>query len=217
MSKIGSTGAGNIAGIGAVNLDFQTADIELLLASVQLKRADLIENELRTMVETIKNRNEAMEKLGGVKSDLTTQKTYFDGKTDGSSLIDQKHYDPSGWNKKQLQDAYAANPEAALARALNGEFGPQGKELATLAQSMRTAGISDETVFKVASGKITAPELDAAMTAVTAKSDSLSATQNIDMIKLQAMQSRRTEAFEVVTNTIKKTGESRSGIISNMR
>ena len=82
---------------------------------------------------------------------------------------------------------------------------------------MRDAGVSDETVFKVATGEITASELDAAIGSVTAKGDSLSATQNLDMIRLQSLNSKRNEAFDVVTNTIKKTGDVRSGIVSNMR
>jgi hypothetical protein len=218
MSKIGSVGAGGVAGIGGVNdIDFQSGDIEMLLVAVQMRRASLVENEIRKQIEGVHARNEALDRIGTVKADLNTQKTYFNGKSQGTALIDQEHYDSSAWSKKQFQDAYKADRETALTRAKNNEFGPQAKELAELAQSMRDAGVSDETVFKVATGEITASELDAAIGTVTAKGDSLSATQNLDMIRLQSLNSKRNEAFDVVTNTIKKTGDVRSGIVSNMR
>ncbi len=217
MSKIGSIGFGGVAGVGGISIDVQTGDIELLLVAVQLRRAELVEGDLRQMIGAVQNRNDALAKINTVKADLTTQKAYFNGKTTGTELIDQEHYDPSKWSKKQLQDAYAADPDSALARAKNGEFGPQGKELANLAQGLRDAGVSDDTVFKVASGKINAAELDAAIATITAKGDSLSASQQTDMIKLQALQQRRAESYDVATNNIKKTGDNRSGIVSNMR
>jgi hypothetical protein len=37
------------------------------------------------------------------------------------------------------------------------------------------------------------------------------------MIRLQALQQRRSESFDVVTNTYKKMGDSRSSVVSNMR
>ncbi len=218
MSTIGSVGAGSISSINAVNeIDIQNGDIELLLIAVQLRRAALVENDLRKMAGAMQDRNNALEQINTVKAELNTQKTFFNGKSGGVELIDQDHYDPSAYAKKTLQDAYKTDPEGTLERAEKGDFGAQGKELAILAQSMRKAGVGDDTVMKVASGKITAGELDAAIGTVTAKGDSLSATQQLDMIKLQSLNNKRNESFDVVTNTIKKTGDVRSGIVSNMR
>lgn len=220
MTRIGSGSPGGLSGIGSIGLDgldLQTTDVETLLAAVQLHRADLIEGQLRQQVKDVQGRNNALAELNTLKGNISTQAAYFSGDTAKGSLIEQKHYDPSNIDKEKLQKAYAADPENALARALKGEFGQVGIELANFAQSLRDTGFDDATVFKVANGSVTATELDSVKTTANAKADSLSSSQQLDMIRLQALQQRRSESFDVVTNTYKKMGDSRSSVVSNMR
>ena len=47
--------------------------------------------------------------------------------------------------------------------------------------------------------------------------DTLSNTQQMDMLRLQSLSNKRNEAFDLMTNFIKKMQESRSSIIANMR
>ncbi|MDN4605131.1 hypothetical protein P5G61_28165 [Paenibacillus sp. F6_3S_P_1C] len=47
--------------------------------------------------------------------------------------------------------------------------------------------------------------------------DSLSNSQQMDMLRLQSLSNKRNEAFDVMTNFIKKMQDSRSSIIGNMR
>lgn len=47
--------------------------------------------------------------------------------------------------------------------------------------------------------------------------DGLSNTQQMDMTRLQGMTNKRNEAFDVMTNFLKKMQDSRSSIIGNMR
>lgn len=47
--------------------------------------------------------------------------------------------------------------------------------------------------------------------------DAASNTQQMDMLRLQSMSNKRNEAFDVMTNFIKKMQDSRSSIIGNMR
>lgn len=47
--------------------------------------------------------------------------------------------------------------------------------------------------------------------------DAASNTQQMDMLRLQLMSNKRNEAFDVMTNFIKKMQDSRSSIIGNMR
>lgn len=47
--------------------------------------------------------------------------------------------------------------------------------------------------------------------------DALSNSQQMDMLRLQSMTNKRNEAFDVMTNFIKKMQDSRSSIIGNMR
>ncbi|MDN8591935.1 hypothetical protein Q0V21_24635 [Paenibacillus sp. 11B] len=53
--------------------------------------------------------------------------------------------------------------------------------------------------------------------ALKSKIDALSSSQQMDMLRLQALSNKRNEAFDVMTNFIKKMQDSRSSIIGNMR
>lgn len=47
--------------------------------------------------------------------------------------------------------------------------------------------------------------------------DTLTNNQQMDMLRLQSLNNKRNEAFDLMTNFIKKMQESRSSIIANMR
>ncbi|MFZ9627092.1 MAG: hypothetical protein ACO3AD_17680 [Burkholderiaceae bacterium] len=220
MTRIGSGSAGGLSGVSSISLDgldLNTTDIETLLAAVQLRRADLIEGQLRQQVQDVQGRNNALAALNTLKGSISTQASYFGGDAGKGQLIDQAHYNPSNYDKERLKKAYTENPEQALADAKAGVYGNAGKELAEFAQSLRNNGFDDQTVFKVANGSVTAAELDSVKTTTNAKADNLSSSQQLDMIRLQALQQRRTESFDVVTNTYKKMGDSRASVVSNMR
>ncbi|CAB3666213.1 hypothetical protein LMG26696_03634 [Achromobacter pulmonis] len=56
-----------------------------------------------------------------------------------------------------------------------------------------------------------------AVTEIKSSLDNLSNTQQMEMLRLQGLTGKRNEAFDVMTNFIKKMQESRSSIIGNMR
>lgn len=47
--------------------------------------------------------------------------------------------------------------------------------------------------------------------------DSASNSQQMDMLRLQSLTNKRNEAFDTMTNFIKKMQDSRSSVIGNMR
>ncbi|MGQ8874695.1 hypothetical protein [Paenibacillus sp. TSA_86.1] len=57
----------------------------------------------------------------------------------------------------------------------------------------------------------------AAVQTLKGRIDALSNSQQMDMLRLQSMSNKRNEAFDLMTNFIKKMQESRSSIIGNMR
>ncbi|MWV47176.1 hypothetical protein GRF59_26635 [Paenibacillus sp. HJL G12] len=63
----------------------------------------------------------------------------------------------------------------------------------------------------------TKDELDKAAQDVKGKIDSMSNSQQMDMLRLQSLSNKRNEAFDVMTNFVKKMQDSRSSIIGNMR
>ncbi|GAB6929006.1 type III secretion system needle tip complex Bsp22 [Paenibacillus sp. JCM 10914] len=85
--------------------------------------------------------------------------------------------------------------------------------------------ISDELAGKLAAAGVadaskkdyTADELNQATQKIKGDIDSLSNSQQMEMLRLQSMTNKRNEAFDVMSNFIKKMEESRSSIIGNMR
>ncbi|MGO4734371.1 hypothetical protein [Paenibacillus sp. 2KB_22] len=58
---------------------------------------------------------------------------------------------------------------------------------------------------------------EAAVQKLKGQIDAASNSQQMDMLRLQSLSNKRNEAFDVMTNFIKKMQESRSSIIGNMR
>lgn len=57
----------------------------------------------------------------------------------------------------------------------------------------------------------------AAVQTLKGQIDTISNSQQMDMLRLQSMSNKRNEAFDLMTNFIKKMQDSRSSIIGNMR
>jgi hypothetical protein len=84
-------------------------------------------------------------------------------------------------------------------------------DLAAITQAARNAGVSPVPDLA------TKGKLDGQVTALKSTIDGLSNTQQMDMLRLQSMSNKRNEAFEIMTNFIKKQADNRSSIVGNMR
>ena len=60
-------------------------------------------------------------------------------------------------------------------------------------------------------------EINGQLQTVKGQIDTLSNSQQMDMLRLQSMNNKRNEAFDAMTNFVKKMQDSRSSIIGNMR
>src|SRR5690606_7738967 len=60
-------------------------------------------------------------------------------------------------------------------------------------------------------------QLDGFIQTLKSQIDSLSNTQQMDMLRLQSLSNKRNEAFEIMTNFIKKFHDANSSIVGNMR
>ena len=60
-------------------------------------------------------------------------------------------------------------------------------------------------------------EIDALRSQLKSQIDAQSNSQQMDMLRLQSLSNKRNEAFDVMTNFVKKMQDSRSSIIGNMR
>ncbi|NYE27044.1 hypothetical protein [Pigmentiphaga litoralis] len=64
---------------------------------------------------------------------------------------------------------------------------------------------------------LTKGEVESLLSGTKSQLDSMSNSQQMDMLRLQSLSNKRNEAFDLMTNFVKKMQESRSSIIGNMR
>ena len=67
------------------------------------------------------------------------------------------------------------------------------------------------------SGNLTQTQFDQLIQTISSRIDGLNSTQQLDMLRLQSLTNKRNEAFDIMTNFIKKMQDSRSSIVGNMR
>lgn len=86
--------------------------------------------------------------------------------------------------------------------------GSASENIAEIENSLTQLGIESDLKVR--------EDVEQATTKVKAMIDSMSNSQQMDMLRLQSMSNKRNEAFEVMTNFIKKMQDSRASIIRNM-
>lgn len=130
--------------------------------------------------------------------------------------------------KSQLDDVKARNENISnlnqglsAGRTLSGSLGTKDDEKIEKTGKHKEEWNNFEklaTAFGIDTSKVTnKAQLDKAIENLKSKIDSESNSQQMDMLRLQSLSNKRNEAFDVMTNFIKKMQENRSSIIGNMR
>lgn len=91
----------------------------------------------------------------------------------------------------------------------------RNQQLADL--NTQLAGLHQERAAIPVEDQDTHSALDREIQDVKGQIDGLSNSQQMDMLRLQGLSNKRNEAFDTMTNFIKKMQDSRSSIIGNMR
>ncbi|MFA5487770.1 MAG: hypothetical protein WC284_01015 [Candidimonas sp.] len=195
MSAIqGMSGAQSVTSLSADALD-----IETLLLSVQSDRARLLDTQLAQQIDLIKDRNAKVDKLNNLLTSLTDLSKLY-GSTDGTAKLE----DQKGW--KDLSDTQKKEAKEKLDAALK-ETGLTMADLAGAQGAIDTNNM----------GKITLGQVTVAVEKTRGMIDSLNNTQQMETLRMQSLSNKRNEAYDLMTNFIKKMQDNRSGIISNMR
>jgi hypothetical protein len=179
----------NRSGIDAVvAVDISGLDLEAAMMAVQSQRANLLEGQLKEQLELIRKRNEEIAMLNRLLGNLRTNRP-------GGS-------DPGAW----------------------GPLGKDRKAAEDLLASLRAAGLTmpagaDAVKETGTPGGPSAKQLtfDNWVAEIKGKIDSLSNSQQMDMLRMQSLTNKRNEAFELMTNFVKKMADSRSAVVGNLR
>ncbi|QKV51396.1 hypothetical protein [Comamonas antarctica] len=226
-------GSSSVAGMSV-----QGMDIETTLLAVQSQRASLLENQLRGQLETVTAKNDAIsqanEQLTAKRIELAALEASNAGgeasPSDLKLLMQQLESvsNFSGGDDKWIglgqgwgQDGGAASNELltrikdlGLSNLVepkdidaNGTMDATG---ATIKDWMTQIKAIQDRSANIATLKVDMENLKTGI-------DSLSNAQQMDMLRLQSLSNKRNEAFDVMTNFMKKMQDNRSGIIGNMR
>ncbi len=182
------------SGSGAVFLgaDVGSLSIEDALLLVQMDRVRLCESQLQDQINSIRANNAQMTKLNALKTKILELKAAFkpDAPSDG-----------------KLYQNLAKNVDQNVVNA-TGE---------ALAEGWREMGLDPNYNDKFEFCLATKGDLEAAEQLIKSQTDSLSSSSQMDMVRLQSINNKRSEAFDTMTNMLKKAAESKSSIVSNFR
>lgn len=178
----------SIGGIGQVTVrDLKGLDLETAMMLVQSQRAELLEGQLKAQLDAISARNTSIAELNALLAELRKLRP---GGTD-----------PEKWGNL---GATAAEGRANYAR-------------------LKAAGVT----FPAGADEVNEPgtgihdakqkTFDAWTEQVKGKIDSANSSQQMDMLRMQSLTNKRNEAFDLMTNFIKKMADGRSSILGNMR
>jgi hypothetical protein len=186
----------NSAGVGNVFLgtDVGSLSIEDALLLVQMDRVRLCESQLQDQINTIRNKNEQMRALNDMKSQLLVLKANFSQDAKETDKLNTKGH----WN-----DDIGRRDVKPVAEKL--------------AEAWQTAGLDASYIDKIKNGSITKAEVDAADQVIKSAVDNLSSSSQMDMVRLQSLNNKRSEAFDTMTNMLKKAADSKSSVVSNFR
>ncbi|HYC37689.1 MAG TPA: hypothetical protein VEC19_14780 [Usitatibacter sp.] len=163
-------------------------DLETAMMAVQSTRANLLEGQLKTQLDGIQDRNKEIQNLNELIGKL---KSLRPGGTD-----------PQKW----------------------GNLGANTQEGRDLLARLEKAGVNiprsgDDAVNEPGTGIYDARQstFDKWAEELKGKIDSLNSSQQMDMLRMQSLTNKRNEAFDLMTNFIKKMADSRSSVLGNMR
>lgn len=196
MSAVGG------ANVGALNsINVQGMDLETAMMAVQSNRANLLETQLKEQISNVEAKNKQIAKLNSAMAALNGVKGLFGGDSNATTkMMDTQDSKKGGNSLATVQDAQG-RANAALVDAGYAD-------MAELGASVYGNNVQGDT---------TMGQVDSAIQQLKAQIDSLSNSQQMDMLRLQSLSNKRNEAFDLMTNFIKKMQDSRSSILGNMR
>ena len=169
-------------------VSLQNVDIETALMMVQSDRANSLEAQIKEQLDTVAARNKDIASLNTLLTDLRSLR-------------------PSGTDSA---DKWAnLGTDQAKGREMYARITAAGLTMPTGADEVNEpgTGIYDarQKTFDVWTEQL------------KGKIDSLSSTQQMDMLRLQSLSNKRNEAFEIMTNFVKKMSDNRASIVGNLR
>ena len=200
-------------GMSVNGMDLSSMDLETAMMAVQSQRTQLLDAQLADQIKAVQSRNDQIAKLNNVLSELTKAQGAFSGDSATGTIKD--------WGKEKVANIEIPLNDAIRAAGVDdlGFTSRQGR-ISVDANHPKTDDYPGHVLSaapNIFQGATTKGEVDAAITKVKGLIDAQSNSQQMDMLRLQSLSNKRNEAFDVMTNFVKKMQDSRSSIVGNMR
>ena len=214
---------------GATGISFsqmQGMDIESMLMAVQSNRVNLLEEQLMGELKNVQAKNKQIATLNEKLTVLTgaSQLAYADNKTSSDATLTEAQITALGkmpqvptWevtlvDGTTIQVDEGGKNQAEYYKGKNWAFRSDDYSGDKGITSIVDKGIQNDPTVLANKG-----ELDHAITELKGQVDSMGSTQQMDMLRLQSLSNKRNEAFDLMTNFMKKFADKRDAIIGNMR
>lgn len=191
----------SINGLGAISAaNIQTMDLETAMMAVQSNRANLLETQLKDQIASVQAKNDQVAKLNAVLGNVNALAAKFSSGAQAGDTLQSIH------------DKAKGDPKPPVATT---------KDINAFDNAMKDAGLKRTDIFggdtELWLNNTPKSAIDGAIAKIKGNIDSLSNTQQMDMLRLQSLSNKRNEAFDLMTNFIKKMQDNRSSILGNMR
>ena len=218
----------SISGIGGVQgINVQGMDLETAMMAVQSNRANLLETQLKDQISSVQAKNDQISKMNQLLGSLNKAAALFGSDAKADTRIDSNSAFSDGGAYKIEREVNSGLLAAGMTNFDAAKGTPlSANSSADLTKNTSGGGGLTNTVDKNGNavrlqgglrGDVTKGQLDGFIQQVKSQIDSMSNSQQMDMLRLQSLSNKRNEAFDVMTNFIKKMQDSRSSIIGNMR
>jgi hypothetical protein len=229
----------NLSGTAGISFSqMQGMDIESMLMAVQGNRANLLEEQLMGEMKNVQAKNEQIAALNAKLTALTgaSQMAYAsaDAKPEtGLSDVQKTAMGLVSTPGERTEERVLLTPARAAVERSGGK-GKAGRGHAgspAVAATYTTKVKQDPPSWKPKpelaaadpawgtklASITTKGDLDKAVTDLKGQVDSMGSTQQMDMLRLQSLSNKRNEAYDLMTNFMKKFADKRDAIIGNMR
>ncbi|MCA0328165.1 MAG: hypothetical protein LCH89_21590 [Proteobacteria bacterium] len=177
-------------------------DLETAIMLVQTRRANLLEEQLASQINEVKSRNDKISSLNNALTALNAYKNCYKSPDKATST-----------GKNGDSEIYEQKANDALQAAGSPSLGFQG----TGQVKQPNGSYAIQTGEGIIGGGTTVGQLDTAINSIKSQIDAANNSNQMDMLRLQSLTNKRNEAFDIMTNFIKKMQDSRSSILGNMR
>ena len=205
--------SGSITAAGLHAIDTASMDIETALLAVQGKRAELLESQLRDQIAAVQAKNQQIGKLNEVLSALTGSLSAYGTEANGEYQASKA---PANFSSEQLNQTIADSGISDMGWSVTITHESPGPVLNVGGGCLGSAIYAELSHIKW-DPSLKRNDIDGAITKVKGQIDSLANSQQMDTLRLQSLSAKRNEAFEQMTNWIKKMQDVRNNMLGNMR